>query len=199
MRSGSASRSPESSPQGDVTGPDATVPMPGRQVDDKPSATLVVVFGRRFWTGSSTLPHLHQLAHRARPRHDRRGRSRFPGHAARSPSQPSVPGTRLRRASSRRNSPSSSTSPARTRRSPLGIQARRSNGTARAKGTARPPSGSPPRSPAPPGRQREPLDPRRRWSRGPLPLRVHGFHQSESHATADGVVLCSWAERPQPC
>jgi len=32
-----------------------------RRIDDKPSDTLVVVFGRRFWTGSSTLPHLHQL------------------------------------------------------------------------------------------------------------------------------------------
>ena len=29
-------------------------------VDDKPSDTLVVVSGEGFWTGSSTLPHLHQ-------------------------------------------------------------------------------------------------------------------------------------------
>ncbi len=33
--------------------------MPVRAVDDKPSDTLVVVSGERFWTGSSTLPHLH--------------------------------------------------------------------------------------------------------------------------------------------
>src|SRR5476651_2142322 len=30
-------------------------------VDDKSSDTLVVVPGEGFWTGSSTLPHLHQL------------------------------------------------------------------------------------------------------------------------------------------
>ena len=30
-------------------------------VDDKASDTLVVVSGEGFWTGSSTLPHLHQL------------------------------------------------------------------------------------------------------------------------------------------
>jgi hypothetical protein len=35
--------------------------MPVRAVDDKASDTLVVVFGKGFWTGSSTLPHLHQL------------------------------------------------------------------------------------------------------------------------------------------
>src|SRR4051794_31332581 len=35
--------------------------MPVRPVDDKPSDTLVVVSGEGFWTGSSTLPHLHQL------------------------------------------------------------------------------------------------------------------------------------------
>ena len=29
-------------------------------VDDKSSDTLVVVPGEGFWTGSSTLPHLHQ-------------------------------------------------------------------------------------------------------------------------------------------
>ena len=34
--------------------------MPVRAVDDKPSDTLVVVSEERFWTGSSTLPHLHQ-------------------------------------------------------------------------------------------------------------------------------------------
>src|SRR4051794_32383105 len=33
--------------------------MPVRAVDDKPSDTLVVVSGEGFWTGSSTLPHLH--------------------------------------------------------------------------------------------------------------------------------------------
>ena len=37
--------------------------MPVRAVDDKPSDTLVVVFDKGFWTGSSTLPHLHQLIH----------------------------------------------------------------------------------------------------------------------------------------
>ena len=31
-----------------------------RAVDDKASDTLVVVSGEGFWTGSSTLPHLHQ-------------------------------------------------------------------------------------------------------------------------------------------
>jgi len=30
-----------------------------RAVDDKTSDTLVVVLGDGFWTGSSTLPHLH--------------------------------------------------------------------------------------------------------------------------------------------
>ena len=34
--------------------------MPVRAVDDKPSDTLVVVSEEGFWTGSSTLPHLHQ-------------------------------------------------------------------------------------------------------------------------------------------
>jgi hypothetical protein len=34
--------------------------MPVRAVDDKPSDTLVVVSGEGSWTGSSTLPHLHQ-------------------------------------------------------------------------------------------------------------------------------------------
>ncbi len=34
-----------------------------RAVDDKPSDTLVVVPGEGFWTGSSTLPHLHQTTH----------------------------------------------------------------------------------------------------------------------------------------
>jgi len=34
--------------------------MPVRAVDDKSSDTLVVVSGEGFWTGSSTLPHLHQ-------------------------------------------------------------------------------------------------------------------------------------------
>jgi hypothetical protein len=41
--------------------------MPVRPVDDKPSDTLVVVSGEGFWTGSSTLPHLHQHASRHRP------------------------------------------------------------------------------------------------------------------------------------
>ena len=56
--------------------------MPVRAVDDKPSDTLVVVSGEGFWTGSSTLPHLHHI-HRllgrsaARPLDNgRRGRGR---------------------------------------------------------------------------------------------------------------------------
>jgi len=36
--------------------------MPVRAVDDKPSDTLVVVSGEGFWTGSSTLPHLHHAS-----------------------------------------------------------------------------------------------------------------------------------------
>ena len=43
--------------------------MPVRAVDDKASDTLVVVFGKGFWTGSSTLPHLHQLISCARFAH----------------------------------------------------------------------------------------------------------------------------------
>ena len=35
--------------------------MPVRAIDDKPSDTLVVVSGEGFWTGSSTLPHLHHF------------------------------------------------------------------------------------------------------------------------------------------
>ncbi len=42
------------------------VPMPDAGIDDKSSDTLVVVFGRRFWTGSSTLPHLHHEFHGGR-------------------------------------------------------------------------------------------------------------------------------------
>ena len=38
--------------------------MPVRAVDDKASDTLVVVFDKGFWTGSSTLPHLHQIVRR---------------------------------------------------------------------------------------------------------------------------------------
>jgi hypothetical protein len=34
--------------------------MGARPVDDKASDTLVVDSGEGFWTGSSTLPHLHQ-------------------------------------------------------------------------------------------------------------------------------------------
>jgi hypothetical protein len=34
--------------------------MPVLAVDDKSSDTLVVVSGEGLWTGSSTLPHLHQ-------------------------------------------------------------------------------------------------------------------------------------------
>jgi hypothetical protein len=35
--------------------------MVGRAFDDKLSDTLVVVSGEGFWTGSSTLPHLHHF------------------------------------------------------------------------------------------------------------------------------------------
>lgn len=35
--------------------------MGARSVDDKASDTLVVDSGEGFWTGSSTLPHLHHL------------------------------------------------------------------------------------------------------------------------------------------
>ncbi len=53
--------------------------MPVRAVDDKPSDTLVVVSGEGFWTGSSTLPHLHHNASANRglagsaPQRERRG------------------------------------------------------------------------------------------------------------------------------
>ena len=52
-----------------MTGTRRTVALPDDGADDKPSDTLVVGFGRRFWTGSSTLPHLHQNvdAHDADP------------------------------------------------------------------------------------------------------------------------------------
>ena len=36
--------------------------MAVRPIDDKASDTLVVVPGDGFWTGSSTLPHLHHIA-----------------------------------------------------------------------------------------------------------------------------------------
>jgi len=50
--------------------------MVGRAIDDKSPDTLVVVSGEGFWTGSSTLPHLHHFfaregsrrAENARPR-----------------------------------------------------------------------------------------------------------------------------------
>jgi len=35
--------------------------MVGRAIDDKSPDTLVVVSGEGFWTGSSTLPHLHHF------------------------------------------------------------------------------------------------------------------------------------------
>ena len=35
--------------------------MVDRAIDDKSSNTLVVVSGEGFWTGSSTLPHLHHF------------------------------------------------------------------------------------------------------------------------------------------
>lgn len=42
--------------------------MPVRAVDDKSSDTLVVVSGEGLWTGSSTLPHLHQHLHAIEPK-----------------------------------------------------------------------------------------------------------------------------------
>ena len=39
--------------------------MVDRAIDDKSSNTLVVVSGEGFWTGSSTLPHLHHFYGRA--------------------------------------------------------------------------------------------------------------------------------------
>jgi hypothetical protein len=36
--------------------------MPVRAIDDKASDTLVVVSDEGFWTGSSTLPHLHHFS-----------------------------------------------------------------------------------------------------------------------------------------
>ena len=44
-----------------MTGPAGSLPMGVRTVDDKASDTLVVVSDEGFWTGSSTLPHLHQF------------------------------------------------------------------------------------------------------------------------------------------
>ena len=44
-----------------MTGSSGRVPMPVRAIDDKPSDTLVVVSDEGFWTGSSTLPHLHHI------------------------------------------------------------------------------------------------------------------------------------------
>jgi hypothetical protein len=40
--------------------------MVGRAIDDKSPDTLVVVSGEGFWTGSSTLPHLHHFFARRR-------------------------------------------------------------------------------------------------------------------------------------
>jgi hypothetical protein len=39
--------------------------MVDRAIDDKSPDTLVVVSGEGFWTGSSTLPHLHHFSARA--------------------------------------------------------------------------------------------------------------------------------------
>jgi len=41
--------------------------MAGQTIDDKSSDTLVVVSGEGFWTGSSTLPHLHHFLYPPRP------------------------------------------------------------------------------------------------------------------------------------
>ena len=41
--------------------------MAVRAIDDKSPDTLVVVSGEGFWTGSSTLPHLHHFSARAAP------------------------------------------------------------------------------------------------------------------------------------
>jgi len=48
--------------------------MPVRAIDDKSSDTLVVVSGEGFWTGSSTLPHLHQQPARCAGARDARRR-----------------------------------------------------------------------------------------------------------------------------
>jgi hypothetical protein len=58
--------------------------MPVRAVDDKSSDTLVVVPGEGFWTGSSTLPHLHQYLSvwTGAPRVEREIRARRPYDAA---------------------------------------------------------------------------------------------------------------------
>ena len=42
--------------------------MVGRAIDDKSPDTLVVVSGEGFWTGSSTLPHLHHFFARLTPK-----------------------------------------------------------------------------------------------------------------------------------
>ena len=52
--------------------------MPVRAVDDKPSDTLVVVSGEGFWTGSSTLPHLHHSTSFTTPWLAQPGRRREP-------------------------------------------------------------------------------------------------------------------------
>ncbi len=52
--------------------------MVGRAFDDKLSDTLVVVSGEGFWTGSSTLPHLHHFFCLAARRRRRCGNSGTP-------------------------------------------------------------------------------------------------------------------------
>jgi len=44
-----------------------------RAIDDKSPDTLVVVSGEGFWTGSSTLPHLHQFLPQSGPKAARAG------------------------------------------------------------------------------------------------------------------------------
>ncbi len=59
-----------------------------RAVDDKASDTLVVVSGEGSWTGSSTLPHLHQRD--ARPPILSESSRRRSGRTRASPAHPPV-------------------------------------------------------------------------------------------------------------
>ena len=54
--------------------------MVDRAIDDKSPDTLVVVSGEGFWTGSSTLPHLHHFFARDRGASSRPPDTETPGH-----------------------------------------------------------------------------------------------------------------------
>jgi hypothetical protein len=55
--------------------------MVDRAIDDKSPDTLVVVSGEGFWTGSSTLPHLHHFFARRTPKLPVKRHRRWPdGH-----------------------------------------------------------------------------------------------------------------------